>query len=63
MMGSVRGTVEFLGYLCEEDNSSPRRVWQQKLVVVDYECECGGGGEQSGLRCELYSSCWSVSHS
>ena len=47
-MGSVRETVELLGYLCEEDDGVPRRVWQQGFVAVNHECG-EGGGEQPGL--------------
>ena len=56
-MSPVGEAFELLGYLCEEDDGVPRRVWQQILVAVDHECG-DGSGEQSGLSC-----CWSVFHS
>jgi hypothetical protein len=50
-MSPVGEAIELLGYLCEEDDGVPRRVWQQRLVAVDDECG-EGSGKQSGLRCE-----------
>jgi hypothetical protein len=50
----VGNAIELPGYLCEEDDGVPRRVWQQRLVAVDHE-RGEGGGEQSGLRRLLVS--------
>ena len=50
-MSPVGEAIELLGYLCKEDDGVPCRIWQQRLVAVDYECG-EGSGEQSGLGCE-----------